>query len=133
MKRAVLLSTVLLVAVQVSAAIAQTYTPETLKLEDIDFVKKSVAKRLKDPDSAKFLGEFSAAKEDGNDSLVVCGRVNAKNSFGAYAGASPFYVVLTQNMKGNDLYYALVTLIGGSGVEPEVVLEMCKQGGVPYL
>lgn len=46
-----------------------------------------VAKQLKDPESAR----FNDVKSEGNG-LITCGSVNAKNGFGAYAGATQFMV-----------------------------------------
>lgn len=46
--------------------------------------KKAVLERLNDPDSAKF-GKI-VVKESG----VVCGYVNAKNTFGGYTGEKEF-------------------------------------------
>ncbi len=47
---------------------------------------------MKDPDSAKFRNW--AAYEVSNGDRIVCGEVNAKNSYGAYVGFDPFYVRL---------------------------------------
>jgi hypothetical protein len=49
-----------------------------------DQVKAQVAAQMKDPDSAKFTNlKFRLA--------TLCGEVNSKNSFGAYAGAEKFH------------------------------------------
>jgi hypothetical protein len=47
--------------------------------------KASIIKKLKDPDSARFQDLRMAGID------WVCGSVNAKNQFGGYAGAKPFY------------------------------------------
>lgn len=47
----------------------------------------SVKRSLKDPDSAKFDGVRMVKYQSGN---VVCGSVNAKNSYGGYTGFKPF-------------------------------------------
>ncbi len=49
--------------------------------------QESVARRLRDPESARF--SDVRVTEDGS----VCGHVNGKNAFGAYAGAQPFLYV----------------------------------------
>lgn len=49
----------------------------------IETQQKNVANHLKDPSSAQFRAEFVSKK---SGSPVVCGEVNSKNSFGAYAG-----------------------------------------------
>jgi hypothetical protein len=54
--------------------------------KEADAVKATVAAKMKDPDSAKFSGlKFRLA--------TLCGEVNSKNSFGAYAGAERFHGV----------------------------------------
>lgn len=45
--------------------------------------QRLIAAKLKDPDSARFEGDYVAYKIG---APVVCGTVNAKNSFGGYAG-----------------------------------------------
>ncbi|MDN3524334.1 hypothetical protein QWY79_03535 [Halomonas sabkhae] len=49
--------------------------------------KNAVAEKLRDPESAKFrsLDVFGP-----HGSIVVCGQVNGKNGFGAYAGFERF-------------------------------------------
>lgn len=49
--------------------------------------KSSIEEILKDADSAKFSGVFISFY---SDSPVTCGQVNAKNSFGGYAGFKDF-------------------------------------------
>ncbi|EOL9019488.1 hypothetical protein ACP6QU_001066 [Cronobacter dublinensis] len=73
------------------------------KPTDKDFIKigeNLVRDTLKDPDSAKFDSSFHAVGEmDG----YVCGRVNAKNSYGAYTGKKPYYVYIdTEDGKLKD-------------------------------
>ena len=53
----------------------------------IQDAKKTIADSLKDPDSVKFR---NVKKSDRTG--AVCGEFNAKNSFGAYVGFSPFGV-----------------------------------------
>ncbi len=61
---------------------------DTRQTDLIVLVQEVVAKRLKDPDSADFRNmkyyHNSKAKH------VICGEVNAKNSFGGYIGFQPF-------------------------------------------
>ena len=51
--------------------------------------KTALAATLKDPDSAKF-GDMLRVPSNQGD--YVCGRINAKNSLGGYAGAQKFSV-----------------------------------------
>lgn len=53
-------------------------------------VTEYVAQQLKDPDSAKFRNLEAFDGEQGR--VVVCGEVNAKNSFGGYTGFQLFFV-----------------------------------------
>lgn len=57
---------------------------------------------MKDPDSAKFryMRFIEAGKNNDTIGGFVCGNVNAKNSYGAYAGFSPFYVAIRMKSKG---------------------------------
>ena len=59
-----------------------------------DVVETAVRARLRDPQSAVFrdLSATSNRKISGAPAgLVVCGYVNAKNSFGGYIGEKPFF------------------------------------------
>ena len=77
-----------------------TYTPTppptvrtrliTLTDKQIEYVQQDVGNVLKDSDSAIFGRIIAAALDDSHTSLVVCGWVNAKNSFGGYTGHTPF-------------------------------------------
>ncbi|WP_313624905.1 hypothetical protein [Kosakonia sp.] len=69
----------------------------------IDLAKNEVAASMKDPDSAKFrYVRFiqSGESDDGTVKGFVCGHVNAKNGYGAYAGFSPFIVDISMKEKG---------------------------------
>lgn len=59
----------------------------------ISQAKKSIARMLKDPDSAKFEDVTLKISEESVDNQpigYVCGYVNGKNAFGAYAGSVRF-------------------------------------------
>lgn len=80
-------------------------------------VMDAVRGRLKDPDSARFDGMVVTRSAV---SVTVCGYVNARNGFGAYAGRRRFYV----------------SVIGqGPGVaimdNPSVVDGMCRKAELP--
>lgn len=68
----------------------------------IELAKNEIASDMKDPDSAKFrdLKFINSAEKDGVVGGFVCGSVNAKNSYGAYAGFSPFFIALRMTPKG---------------------------------
>jgi hypothetical protein len=57
----------------------------------LEKAKQSVGKSLKDPYSAVYENITLGKAADG--SPVVCGTVNAKNSYGAYGGRKRFYYV----------------------------------------
>lgn len=53
--------------------------------------QRTLASRLKDPDSAQFKNVyFNKAIIDGKPTPMVCGEVNSKNGFGAYTGYQGF-------------------------------------------
>ena len=69
----------------------------------ISLAKSEVSANLKDPASAQFrnvkVSKMTDA-EDGRVVAVVCGEINGKNGFGAYAGFHPFFVELKMRSKG---------------------------------
>lgn len=77
-----------------SLATVQRYATQTSEFltshseEDaLNAAKGSVASGLKDPNSAQFNGVRLVSYAGGK---VICGTVNAKNSFGGYVGFTPF-------------------------------------------
>ncbi|MDC9831784.1 hypothetical protein PSR26_27160, partial [Enterobacter hormaechei subsp. steigerwaltii] len=62
-----------------------------LTKEEIDAVEVGVNKQLKDPYSAKYT--HNSYMSDDHRGGVYCGKVNAKNSYGAYIGDRLFAVV----------------------------------------
>jgi hypothetical protein len=73
-----------------AAEASGTITPNVAENE----AELAVRATLKDPESARFtdLRSFNLG-----GSLVVCGYVNAKNSFGGYVGKKPFYIDKGEN------------------------------------
>jgi len=76
----------------------------------IEVTKKIVASTLKDPDSAKFLNLRMVNYYGGK---LVCGNINAKNSYGGYTGYTRFVAGVlggfitksnNKNKKMNDAY-----------------------------
>ncbi len=85
-------------------------------------------RRLKDPDSAKFLNVrvFSFSALD-RTFTMTCGDLNAKNSFGGYVGSKPFWVYDGMFTETFDHYLPGVAadwLMGG-------VQTACLQTGKP--
>ena len=66
------------------------FAQEFIKLTDsqIEIVQQGVRDSLKDPSSAIFDKEYYAFHTKGN--IIVCGTVNARNSFGGYTGDKAF-------------------------------------------
>ncbi|MCW5773550.1 MAG: hypothetical protein KIT16_18045 [Rhodospirillaceae bacterium] len=62
--------------------------PVKLSKAQVRSVEAAVRGRLKDPGSARFDKVLAARRADGR--VYVCGLVNARNSYGGYAGRSPF-------------------------------------------
>jgi len=64
------------------------------KPTDREFIKLGedvVRHSLKDPDSAKFESSY---KPSGENDGHLCGKVNAKNSYGGYTGYKNYYVYI---------------------------------------
>jgi hypothetical protein len=87
-----------------------------------DLAKRSaenaVAAKLKDPESARFSGEFVVRQpkdKDGFRALATCGVVDGKNSFGAFTGGMRFVAQQTENEKYNTVDTAAVILENPSG------------------
>lgn len=70
----------------------------------IELARKEISSGMKDPDSVKFryLRFIKSGEKDGLVGGFVCGEVNAKNSYGAYAGYSKFQLAL--RMKSNGIF-----------------------------
>jgi len=100
----------------------------------MELAKKEVAEILRDPDSAKFEGIKAPQIKDNDDGSVtalVCGKVNGKNGFGAYAGYRDFFVEIKMKSKGvfsNSVSYSLGGKYLNTGDEspPSEFFEKCK-------
>jgi hypothetical protein len=65
------------------------YVPEAIELS-----KEAVREKLKDPDSANFRSfSIHRGEEPTDGAFYICGEVNAKNSYGGYAGFERFLVL----------------------------------------
>lgn len=96
------------------------YKPPSDKVA-IDTARRTVTSQLKDPDSAKFsqLVRKLAPNARGEPTDVICGSVNAKNSFGGYTGSRPFVFFVER---------AEVTMAEGDPVNTIVVNNFCGTG-----
>lgn len=59
-------------------------------------VRRGVAAVLKDPNSAQY-GKFRGYLDD-EGRVIVCGTINARNSFGGYTGDAAFYGLLMNDV-----------------------------------
>ena len=69
----------------------------------IYLAQSEVSANLLDPSSAQFRNVKVAKMMDADEGRVfaiVCGEINGKNCFGAYAGFHPFFVELNMKSKG---------------------------------
>jgi hypothetical protein len=106
-----------------SFAATKTFVRFKLTTPQVAAVHESVRDNLKDPESARF-GQMFAAKPKEGGMPMVCGYVNAKNSYGGYVGEQPFIGVLVGN--GN---FATIS-IGDGGAKSVVAFKMCRENGV---
>jgi hypothetical protein len=83
----------------------------------------SVRSTLKDPESARF-GKTVAGKT-AKGVMVVCGWVNAKNSFGGYTGQQPFTGVYMSNQNRFE-----VLPQDGSEIQQRITLKVCADDGL---
>jgi len=73
-------------------------------------VANAVANQMKDPNSTEFRNWHAFESDNG---LIVCGEVNAKNSFGGYVGFVHFVAHASQD--GRLLTPPAVASAGGGG------------------
>ena len=81
------LRTISINEVQGYATDMQEFFEKNGQAEPISAAQEAVKKGLKDPDSAKFQ---NLRLTDYGNGKVVCGEVNAKNSYGGYVGHKRF-------------------------------------------
>ncbi|HWV51561.1 hypothetical protein [Pseudorhodoplanes sp.] len=107
---------------QAQAPVAEPPPPRrNLKpVEAMGEARDRVTSALKDPESARFTEvTYKPAQPNarGEPTDVVCGMVNAKNSFGGYTGAKPFVYFVDRKQ---------VTMSDGAGVDRELGLTIYK-------
>ena len=77
--------------------------------------KKTIADILKDPESAQFRKVRLVQYLDG---AVVCGEINAKNSYGGYVGFSDFVGgTNSATMRNSDGEYPDITAVANTGID----------------
>jgi hypothetical protein len=88
--------------------------PTTLTSGMMAATKEAVASQLKDPYSAQY--ENLRAYRKDVATFAICGRVNAKNSYGGYVGSVPFiaYVGAGANQKAGQYFPINATVFEGT-------------------
>jgi hypothetical protein len=87
---------------------------------DSSIIHNAVISVLRDPESARFGIQAGAKQADGT--VIVCGEVNARNSFGGYTGMKPYLVVYSPS-----LMMGRVAALGGTDSEDTGVVLTCKK------
>jgi hypothetical protein len=89
MKSTLLAGLIAVTALSTGAVLAQSDAEDSSQFAG---AKKAVIEKLKDPGSATFK-DLAVSK---NNKYVVCGHVNAKNSYGGYVGFRRFVAFVSQ-------------------------------------
>jgi hypothetical protein len=105
------------------AATVKVYVPTSLSAAQEKEVRESVARSLKDPESARFGRIIAGRSSDG--AVMVCGFVNAKNGFGGYTGEKPFDGLTV----ANGSVFTVVG-IGGADDDTRAVIDVCAMSGL---
>ena len=88
-------------------------------------IKAHVSASLNDPYSAKF-GSITASQNTEGTQYRICGFVNAKNSFGGYAGMKPYQLLYNVDSKR-----FVHSRIGENDFMVSAILDTCKIMNVP--
>ena len=91
-------------------------------------VESGVRRSLKDPDSAIFGHMIGGRLPENENLLMVCGWVNAKNSFVGYVGDKPFVGLLRIGILEDHLFS--VISIGSTDSSVGANLEQCAMNGL---
>jgi len=87
-------------------------------------VENSVKNMLKDPNSARFKHEQYISNGD----ETYCAFVNSKNSYGGYAGDTPFMAMIMHDSKGRVTGSGVIA-IGGERAKSQAIIDTCKKNG----
>ena len=93
-------------------------------------VEDGVRVSLKDPGSAQFQRMIGATDASGR--ITVCGLVNAKNSYGGYNGASPFYglLIVTPTSNGKSVATFAVAGLSSESTMRQIIANECRRFGL---
>jgi len=104
----------------------KTVATRPLTAGEIRIIEEAVRATLKDPDSARFNHPFADRFSVGEH--YYCGQVNARNSFGGYAGLQSFITVTDEDENG--IRAALALDVSRDPGERAAKLT-CRQHGYP--
>lgn len=100
--------------------------PVALNAAQTDAVEAGVRHGLKDPASAQFRN--MRAGQNG-ESVTVCGEVNARNSFGGFAGFSPFIGMLSKHKDTGKPAFIVISM-ESTGNGPIITRKLCSEHGL---
>lgn len=103
-----------------SSAAAQPVRPASAA--EVAAIRSAMQSRLKDADSAKFL-------EVRTDGTTWCGRVNSKNSYGAYEGFTSFLAMVYLKADNPKLTKDTAAVIAIDDDGYHAAAERCAQKG----
>lgn len=95
-----------------------------------EFVNKSkqlLTQNLKDPDSAKF-SDLVIAQSAGHK--LLCGAINAKNSYGGYVGAKKFYVLWQDATPGTPVVYTTGDEVARASARMDELSKVGRSAGL---
>ena len=98
------------------------FSLSVLTKEEVEAVEIVVGQQLKDPYSAKYT--HGSYMFEGRSGGVYCGKVNAKNSYGAYIGDRLFAVVFIDTKSDG-----LLAVPVGSMDSQEAISSLCASSG----
>lgn len=96
----------------------------TLNQTDQNAIISGVKSSLKDPESARFGAAVASKDLNMERTFYVCGKVNAKNSYGGYVGEKYYYGML---IKDGEKSGFVVLGMGASDSEQSAILTMCSR------
>lgn len=105
--------------------------PTYSKFRDLTQAEKKiiaagVSRALKDPESAKF--EFPKFPVTSENSVVYCGMLNGRNSYGGYVGFSPFITTVAQS--NGKIVSAGNVATDSDSLGTSILAKMCHDKGV---
>lgn len=124
--KAVLFTAAVILSFMGDMAHADAIKPATP--QQVAAVRAAMQDKLKDADSAKFMDvQLTHGSNAPDGMLIVCGKVNAKNSYGAYGGYKAFfgnYLAATKDRKA----FAIIMAIEED--DSPIANTMCEKSGI---